>query len=413
MSLRDKLSRTPDHDAIRAALRDKVVVITGGARGIGFETATQLSEAGARVAIGDVDSEAVGKAAADLGCEGIEVDVTKRESFDAFLTEVENRHTFEGCGDRLLTQVLSRKELRDQFFHKPPGVDGSEGVWNVHECRKWLKMYEEFSLLLLVSMETKGGGPARGTELTATTFRNGANGVDRNLMVLGSRALCLVREYSKTSAHSGYSKPIPEAIDAATAYYVIQSCAVLRSFARTLLAQTDPGNDALDELYSDLMFVSTKGLFGSHDISLKLKKYTSQYLNCTTGFGIQGLRQVMIAIKHQYGGIRLDPELEAEGLVDVDEAADIAQAGHSRRIDHRHYGISTSAYMGTMPQVLNRFIDASVRWQHILKIVPGTYFLATVYSVFCHSTDLLFLRRSASPAGEGPLLRIPAPGKAG
>ncbi|MDL9937885.1 SDR family oxidoreductase [Gordonia sp. ABSL1-1] len=91
MSLRTKLSRKPSHDEIRTALRDKVVVVTGGARGIGFETATQLFQAGAKVAIGDVDGEAVEKAAADLGIEGLTCDVTDRASFDAFLTEVEAR----------------------------------------------------------------------------------------------------------------------------------------------------------------------------------------------------------------------------------------------------------------------------------------------------------------------------------
>ncbi|MFT3900866.1 MAG: SDR family oxidoreductase [Gordonia sp. (in: high G+C Gram-positive bacteria)] len=73
------------------ALRDKVIAVTGGARGIGFETATQLFDAKAKVVIGDIDGDAVGKAAADLGIDGIELDVTKPESIEAFLDETEKR----------------------------------------------------------------------------------------------------------------------------------------------------------------------------------------------------------------------------------------------------------------------------------------------------------------------------------
>ena len=69
MSMRSNRFGRIGHDEVRARLADKVVVITGGARGIGLETARQLLDAGARVAIGDVDNEVLAKAAADLGVE--------------------------------------------------------------------------------------------------------------------------------------------------------------------------------------------------------------------------------------------------------------------------------------------------------------------------------------------------------
>ena len=45
----------------------KVVAVTGAGRGIGRATARALVEAGARVALGDVDAEAAARAADELG----------------------------------------------------------------------------------------------------------------------------------------------------------------------------------------------------------------------------------------------------------------------------------------------------------------------------------------------------------
>ena len=55
--------------ATGADLSTLTIAITGGARGIGLATATRLSQAGARVVIGDRDVTAAEKAAAELGVE--------------------------------------------------------------------------------------------------------------------------------------------------------------------------------------------------------------------------------------------------------------------------------------------------------------------------------------------------------
>ena len=73
------------------SLHGKVVALTGGARGIGKATATQLVRAGARVAIGDLDVELARATAQELGSSvtAYELDVTSRESVARFLDAVE------------------------------------------------------------------------------------------------------------------------------------------------------------------------------------------------------------------------------------------------------------------------------------------------------------------------------------
>jgi NAD(P)-dependent dehydrogenase (short-subunit alcohol dehydrogenase family) len=77
----------------RRSLSGKVVAITGGARGIGKETARALIRKGCRVAIGDVDLTLAEQTAAELanGTVAYPLDVTDRASFAGFLERTEQQ----------------------------------------------------------------------------------------------------------------------------------------------------------------------------------------------------------------------------------------------------------------------------------------------------------------------------------
>jgi len=75
-----------DHSDV---LRGKVIAITGGARGIGFATASMLRGLGAKGAIGDVDEVTVKQSGSDIDVFASKLDVTDLASFTAFLDDVE------------------------------------------------------------------------------------------------------------------------------------------------------------------------------------------------------------------------------------------------------------------------------------------------------------------------------------
>src|ERR1700722_19390010 len=74
-------------------LAGQIVVITGGARGIGRVTAELLINQGMRVAIGDVDLTAAQQTSSELGPStvALPLDVTDRSSFVGLLEEVERQ----------------------------------------------------------------------------------------------------------------------------------------------------------------------------------------------------------------------------------------------------------------------------------------------------------------------------------
>jgi NAD(P)-dependent dehydrogenase (short-subunit alcohol dehydrogenase family) len=75
------------------SLRDKVVAITGGARGIGYAISRALAREGARIAIGDLDGNLAAQVAGQLcvGSFGVPLDVTDNAAYTSFLDEVERR----------------------------------------------------------------------------------------------------------------------------------------------------------------------------------------------------------------------------------------------------------------------------------------------------------------------------------
>lgn len=102
-------------------LKDKVIIVTGAASGIGKATAMRLSEEGARLALADLNLAGVERVAGGIGASGgralaVQLDVASRENWAA-------------CVDRVVTDL--------------GGIDGLVNNAGMTRDRSLLKMADE------------------------------------------------------------------------------------------------------------------------------------------------------------------------------------------------------------------------------------------------------------------------------
>lgn len=139
----------------------KVVLITGAARGLGFEYAQSLGRAGALVVAGDVADCSAAVEAAGNGAFGITLDVADVGSCDAMAEQAMERF---GRIDALVNNAALYGSLRGGRFNQIPEADWDaamtvnvKGIWN---CCK----------AVVPAMRQSGGGSIVNIASLAATY---------------------------------------------------------------------------------------------------------------------------------------------------------------------------------------------------------------------------------------------------
>jgi NAD(P)-dependent dehydrogenase (short-subunit alcohol dehydrogenase family) len=143
------------------SVADKVVLITGAARGLGFEYARFLGEAGARVVAGDLADCGAAVEAAGNGAIGVTLDVTDIASADAMAELAMERF---GRIDALINNAALYGSLRGGRFNQIAEADWDatmavnvKGIWN---CCK----------AVVPAMRQSGGGSIINVASLAATY---------------------------------------------------------------------------------------------------------------------------------------------------------------------------------------------------------------------------------------------------
>src|SRR3981189_3368781 len=102
------------------SLDGRVAIVTGGARGIGLETAKALQENGAKIVIVDINVEAGEKAANELDADFVRTDLTRSDEVSRLATEVRSKHgridiAFNNAG---IAINAPSEECSDEDWHK-------------------------------------------------------------------------------------------------------------------------------------------------------------------------------------------------------------------------------------------------------------------------------------------------------
>jgi len=132
-------------------VKDKVVVVTGGADGIGAALARRFAREGAKVVIvADRNGEGAGAVAREIGGEAVTIDVSDGEAMAAMVADVEARHGG-------IDLFCSNAGVGDGDPDRQNAASSSDEVWQ----RAWnvnVMAHVHAARAVIPGMQRRGGG---------------------------------------------------------------------------------------------------------------------------------------------------------------------------------------------------------------------------------------------------------------
>jgi meso-butanediol dehydrogenase/(S,S)-butanediol dehydrogenase/diacetyl reductase len=197
-----------DGEAELDELRGKGAIVTGGATGIGLAIARALADAGARVAIADLDGAGAERAAAGLGGDafGMVIDVRKRASVEQAFTAIAER--LGGyqilCANAGVSTMNLVADLTDDEWDFNFDVN-ARGVFltNQMAVRHFLRTGTKGTIVNTASLAAKWGAPWL-AHYSASKFAvmGFTQALAREVAAQGIRVNCICPGFVKTGMQS-------------------------------------------------------------------------------------------------------------------------------------------------------------------------------------------------------------------
>lgn len=189
-------------------LRGQGAIVTGGATGIGLAIARALADAGARVAVADLDAAGAERAASEIGrgSIGVAIDVRKRDSVEDALAAIAER--LGGyqilCANAGVSTMNLVADLTDEEWDFNFDVN-ARGVFltNQTAVRHFLKSGTKGIIVNTASLAAKWGAPWL-AHYSASKFAvmGFTQGLAREMAPHGIRVNCVCPGFVKTGMQS-------------------------------------------------------------------------------------------------------------------------------------------------------------------------------------------------------------------
>ena len=189
-------------------LRSRRAIVTGGAAGIGAAISRALAAAGARVAVADLNAQAAGELAREIGggAQGLAVDVRERQSVEACFHAAEE--AFGGydilCANAGVSTMSRVADLTDEDWDFNFAVN-ARGVFlcNQTAVRHFLERKAKGVIVNTASLAAKAGAPWL-AHYSASKFAvmGFTQGLAREVAGDGIRVNCVCPGFVRTAMQS-------------------------------------------------------------------------------------------------------------------------------------------------------------------------------------------------------------------